>query len=93
MMGKWSPYDEAWEKQRLTKSLRQAMEDGQKKRTAYEMKPRPVQRLIDTAQTVSYYFTIVRIWIRKHADRQYCRTMEAGVKQFQQMVFPIAEDT
>ena len=91
-MGKWSGYSEEWETRQIEKMLRKALTEGQRKSAIYKKQPRLVQRLIDAAQTVSYYVRVMWIWIRKHCDRRYRSQMEAGVTQIMETVANIVKD-
>ena len=91
-MGKWSGYSEEWETRQVKKMLCKALEEGQRENAIYKKQPRLVQRLIDAAQTASYYVRLMWIWIRKHCDRRYRNKMEAGVTQIMETVANIVKE-
>ena len=90
-MGKFSPYSEEWERQRIKKTLDQMAMEYQRKKAAFNRLPRPIQALVRAGQSVSYYLPIFRIYLRKKVDRQYHQEMAAGVKQIKKLVEMVAK--
>lgn len=79
-MGNWSPYSEEWEKQRINR----------KAQAAFEAKSRAYQAYHRLKGTISYYWTLLAIQIRRLFDRKYREEMdsmeEKGIQFFVDMV-------
>ncbi len=82
-MGNWSPYSKEWEKQRINKKAAEA-------RATFDAKPRPYQAYHRFKGTISYYWTLLVIRLRRLFDRKYREEMdnmeEETIKFFVDMV-------
>ncbi len=66
-MGNWSPYSQAWEKQRVEKTMDQL----NARRSAFEKKPKLLRALVRFCQTIAYYGALWGMHLRMVFDRKY----------------------
>ena len=87
-MGNWSPYSKEWEKQHLQKII----DGAETARLEFEKKPRIYKATVRLGQTISYYWSLLVLRIRKIFDREYRQEVKQATNELEEKILRSAVD-
>ena len=87
-MGNWSPYSEEWEKQHLKK----IMNETEPARVEFEKKPWIYKAIVRLLGTISYYWSLLVLRIRKIFDREYRQEVKQATNELEEKILRSAVD-
>ena len=87
-MGNWNPYSKEWEKQHLQKII----DGAETARLEFEKKPWIYKAIVRLWGTISYYWSLLVLHIRKIFDREYRQEVKQATNELEEKILRSAVD-